>query len=307
MSSQHDYVPIVKGKLNNIKALGKLSSDARLLVKPLIEIMPVDHSKQTVDEHIYKFANYIVKHFPLGRVFVDFHGLRPGETTQDGRDATLAGFALLKNLGRDLTPVYGFERNHDLWPQFKKIISTFKQGFCFRVSIDDLDDRSEETWAQIIEQSAVLGLTPSDTDILVDLRYVGDLSEHYLKELVVDFLSWNPEASSYRSLIVGGSSALKTVSDIQKDSIGEVVRTELKLWSALSQDLDDSFQLLFGDYGVVHPDFSDLGPIRYMNAKIRYNRRKPNFVLSRTRPAVPDKGLRTVLRISSKGLRRSSL
>ena len=203
-------------------------------------------------------------------MFVDFYGLFPDEKLKDGSNAIIAGFSRLKNCGRVVTPTYGLDRNDDLWAPLKSVTSGFNQGFCFRISIDDLDDKSEETWSQIIERTSDMALSPSEVDIVIDLRFVGDKNENDLKNMVIDFLAINPSASKYRSITVAGSSALKTVGMIEKDNVGEVIRAELRLWSALSRDVDDSLKLLFGDYGVIHPDFSDQGSSKYMNAKIRY-------------------------------------
>lgn len=270
MSPRHVYMPIIKGKLNDIKAFGKLSDDVRTIVKPLIEIMPVDRTKTTVDEHIRIFTQYLTKHCPCGDIFVDFYGLMPDDKTVDGSNAIIAGFRQLIAINRVVTPTYGFDRNDEIWPDLKKVVGSFGQGICFRVSIDDLDDHGEETWTQIIERAADLNLKPSDVDIVIDLRYIGDEDEQILKELVVDFLALNSNVSNYRSIVVAGSSALKTVSNIEKEGIGEIFRKELNLWENLRRDIDEAVLLLFGDYGVVHPDFSDIGSFKYANAKIRY-------------------------------------
>ena len=270
MNAHHVYVPIIKGKKNDLDAVSKLSDEVRALIKPLVEAMPVDRKKATVEAHIEKFVNYIVKYLPSGEMFVDFYGLSPDVTMKDGTNAIIAGFNLLKKYGRAITPTYGLERNDDLWHQFKAIVNYFEKGFCFRISIDDLDDKSEETWAQVIERTSSMGLSPAQVDIVIDLRFVGDKDENDLKNLVIDFLAFNTNASKYRSVTVVGSSALKTVTEIKKDGVGEVTRIELGLWFALLRDVDESIKLLFGDYGVIHPDFIDMGPNPHINAKIRY-------------------------------------
>lgn len=270
MTQHHVYVPIIKGKRNDIQAVGMLRDEVRSLVKPLVEAMPVNRAKSSVEDHIQKFVRYIVKHIPSGEIFVDFFGLMPDEKLEDGSDATITGFELLQSLGRSVTPTYGLARNDELWASLGPIVEGFGKGFCFRLSIDDLDDNAEESWTQVIERSSDLGLAPRQVDLVIDLRFVGNHDESQLNELVVDFVALNPQASTYRSIVVAGSSAMKTVGEIEKDDVGEVVRRELYVWSTLRRDVDDSLQLLFGDYGVIHPDFSDFGSSKYMNAKIRY-------------------------------------
>lgn len=263
------YSPIVKGKLNDLKALGRASSETRPMIKPMVETMPLPKGAD-IEKHIWRVANYIVKHVPLGELYLDFYGLTPGLKMPDGSDALLTGFRLVKALGRTVTPTYGFGRDDSLWPALRDVVVTQGQGFCFRVDIDDLDDQAEDTWAQILERTADFGLKSDNIDLMIDLRDVGEEDIGNLKEVVLDFLELVPSGSPYRSVIVAGSSALKTVGDMPKDGIGQINRNELHLWSRLRRDLDTNIDLRFADYGVVHPDFSDQGPNKYMNAKIRY-------------------------------------
>lgn len=107
------YVPAVKGKLNDIVAVGLVSRRVRENIKPLVEAMPINPKKPAVDEHVHRLCQYIRKHAPLGELFVDFYGLMPEACVPDGTNATLYGYQLLKGLGRYVTPVYGLERNDE--------------------------------------------------------------------------------------------------------------------------------------------------------------------------------------------------
>jgi hypothetical protein len=265
------YVPIVKGKLNDVVAVGKLSRRVRENVKPLVEAMPINPAKPAVDVHVHALCQYIRKHVPLGDLFVDFYGLMPDACVPDGTNATLYGYQLLKGLGRYVTPVYGLERNDDLWASMRSVVAGFGQGFAFRLRRDDLaDDLIEETWASILERSSQLGLRESEVDIILDFASLSLLDLTEVKEMAISFLFGNPRVRHYRSIVVASSSALRTVSDIGKDDMAEVVRGELHLWSDLWNDLPDEVRPVYGDYGIVHPDFSDVGPNNNVNAKIRY-------------------------------------
>ena len=264
----HVYTPIVKGKLNDLKALGALPPATRALMRPLVEVMPAA-STDDVEEHLEKFSNYLRKHAAWPRISVDFYGVA-GLVTSSGVDATLAGFAKLKERQLVVTPVYGFQRDDRVWAHLNRVVKYFGSGFGFRVDIDDLDDQAEETWGSILERSAQLTQAPSDVDIIIDLRDLGPQSVDAARELVVDFLSIGPRGGRYRSVSVVGSSALKNVGDITRDAMSVIRRKELHLWTALERDLPESESVVFGDYGVVHPEFTDQGSFANMNAKIRY-------------------------------------
>lgn len=270
--AQQLYSPIIKGKLNDLKALGRLSGAARAQVKPLIEAMPLPKDDD-IDKHLYKLAHYLVKHVPLGEIYLDFYGLLPGQRVADNTDATIAGFRLVKALGRIVTPVYGFGRDDFLWQSLIPIVKSNARGFCFRVDVDDLDDLAEDTWGQILERGAELGLKPSQIDLMVDLRDVTKFEFDELQGIVNDFFAINPDIRGYRSVILAGSSALKTVAKIPKDGVDHVARRELTLWSRVQREVVPDLSLIFGDYGVIHPEFSDQGPNKNVNAKIRYTDR----------------------------------
>lgn len=267
--STYAYVPVVKGKVNDLKAVSRVSPVSHALIQPMIEVLPV-LPDLTVDQHLEKFTHNLAKHLSGRNLFVDFYGLLPGQKLKGGTDATIGGFRLLRGKGLKIVPTYGFDRDDGLWTPLRAEVDKHGKGFCFRVDIDDLDDRSEETWGAIIERSAELGLSSKEIDIFIDLRYVGDSDVGRLKELVLDFLSFAPPNAAYRSVIVSGSSALKHVGSIPKDGVADVERRELHLWMQLQVDLFEAQKLKYSDYGVVHPDFSIVGPNKNSNAKIRH-------------------------------------
>jgi Beta protein len=265
------YVPILKGKANDLKAFARLGPDARRLTKPLIEALPVDKSKVETEQHLQVFADRVRKLKPRSIMYLDFYGLMPDERLSDGTNAIVHGFALLRDVPHTITPVFGLHRNDRLWGHFRQISAHFGGGFCFRILRDDIAvDAAEDTWEEIIRRSAELGLDPSNVDLVLDLGHVGQLSPATLKEEVVDFVALNRRVGEYRSLVVAGSSALKEVSVVPKDGVGEVHRNEWHLWGQLLADVDESLSVQFGDYGVVHPDFLDSVQNPNIQAKIRY-------------------------------------
>lgn len=265
------YVPMVKGKVNDLAGAGAVHNATRRLIKPFVEALPINPKRPSVEKHIFRLCEHIRKNIPLGLAFVDFHGVPQDAVIEDGTNAVLHGYALLKAYHRPVTPAYGFERNDAIWAELGGISREFDQGFCFRLSPDDLFSyASDDVWAQIIERTAEMGLKQHEIDIMLDLRSLAERDLTTLGEQIIDFLFANPRVSGYRSIVLAGSSALKDVSSIEKEHSSEIIRRELHLWANLWRDMPDSVRLTFADYGVVHPEFSDQGPNKYMNAKIRY-------------------------------------
>jgi hypothetical protein len=268
--SDYSYSPVVKGKAHDIRAYKKALESDDVQMKALIDVLPVPAGK-TVDEHIEKLSKDLGT-LPIGvPLFVDLYGFMPGQMSRTGRNATIEGYHVLFDAGRVVTPVYGFGRNNALWPIFAQVVRAHRSGFCFRIELEDLDDESENTWDQILTRSAELGLGPRDIDLFVDLRDVRSADVDEMQSLVTDFLAMCPAGIEYRTVCVAGSSASKDVTAVARDTLGRLYRNELKIWARLKCDVPACVDLVYGDYGIVHPDFAENVPCGgTVNCKIRY-------------------------------------
>lgn len=264
------YVPVVKAKKNDIHALSDIHASNRPGIRPLLELAEYDSSDndrtlETLARRLGEFS------WPIAP-YVDLYSFRPDARVTAGTNATVEGFRVLAARDIAVIPTYGFERNDGLWTDLGQVARTIGKGFCFRVDLEDLDDQAEQTWVNIIERSAEMGLDASDIDVIVDLRFVGDASATQLTTITRDFINLRPKTFVLRSLTIVGSSALKTVTSVPVNGEVSVPRRELQIWSHLLTTANSSDVLGFGDYGVIHPDFSQGAPSPNANAKIRYTR-----------------------------------
>jgi hypothetical protein len=272
MSSSYVYAPVVKGKINDAKAVARLGDDAKVRIKPMVELMPWVEKKAspTIDHHLTKFLDYVSDYLSGIPLFVDMYGFLPGQKLASGAFGAIGGYEQLIKRGHKFTPVFGINRDDLLWPGFKSVVAKNAQGLCFRVERDDIEDAADDTWHEIVERSAELKLKHKQIDIFIDLKDVREADVSNLKDIVLDFLGANSKFAEYRSVIISGSSALKTVTAVDEDGQMGVVRNELFLWTLLRRDIHESVNLVFSDYGVVHPYFAGGGNAKNMNAKIRY-------------------------------------
>lgn len=264
------YVPVVKAKRNDMASLSDIPLVDQSDIRPLLEL--AEYGSMEYDRIVETFASRLAAFSWPIPPYVDLYSLRPDALVASGANATVEGFRQIASRGISIIPTYGFERNDSIWSDLGELAEVFRTGFCFRVDLDDLDDQSEQTWVNIIERSAEMGLTPADIDVLVDLRFIGDQSLLRLVRLTQEFFDLQPKGFLPRFLAVAGSSALKTVSTIPQNGMAPVLRQELLLWSRIQARAGVSQQIAFGDYGVIHPDFSQGAPSPNANAKIRYTR-----------------------------------
>jgi hypothetical protein len=265
------YVPIVKAKKNDLDALRDVSNDNRAVVRPLLEL--AEYGSSDNDAILNRFIGRLSAFdWPLAP-YVDLYSFLPNALVRNGHNATTEGFRLIASKGLRAIPTYGMERNDKLWEELGPLALELNNGFCFRIDIDDLDDQSEQTWVQILERSAEMNLRSQQVDVVIDLRFIGGIQPGRLDDLVLDFLSYRPTGFTPRFTAIAGSSALKTVVDVPRNGTLAVTRRELLLWTRMRRQLGlPAENLGYGDYGVIHPDFSQTAPSPNANAKIRYTR-----------------------------------
>jgi len=264
------YVPIVKAKSNDIAALGDVNPSKRRDIRPLLELAEYDATDN--DAILRSFVKRLIRVKWPHPPYVDLYSFMPNAIVADGTNATVDGFRRIAAAGLRVIPTYGFGLNDGIWGDLAAVARQMGVGFCFRVDIDDLDDQAEQTWSEVLERAAQMGFGATAVDIIVDLRFVGDSDLQRLIALTADFLNLQPRRFTPRSITIAGSSALKTVTDVPMNGDSEIVRQELLLWSHVQGNLGPGRPIIFGDYGVVHPDFSQSVRSPNANGKIRYTR-----------------------------------
>jgi hypothetical protein len=266
MDMDFAYCPVIKGKINDIKAMAFVAPVLAASVKPLFELPPFKPTDKP-EEVLSRFAVRLGKLYSTRPCYVDFPLLKPGARTSGGELALDVGFGQLNAMNVQFEPVYGFDRDESLWGMVAQQ-ALRSGGMLLRLDPDDLEF-SEETVERIVDLRRH-GLDLRLLDVMIDRRYV----ESRVAALGVvgetaDFIERLVTATTVRKVLVAASSAPKTVAEIQKDGYGAITRSELTLWANLATERLP-IRPIFGDYGVIHPDFSDLTMSTHINGKIRY-------------------------------------
>ena len=204
---------------------------------------------------------------------MDLHSIAPSHKTNDGSPALEALCANLRGLGILFTPVFGFDHEPELWERIAHIAVREERGLTFRLKIDDLED-GEDTIADLIERLRYAGIPAGSTQILIDLESVGDLdvvSLVRLRGLTQDFVDTALTASNFGLISVIASSMPKDVGSVPKKGTKSFYRQEMPIWLNVAAGVP-SERIAFGDYGIVHPNFSDKIIATNANAKIRYTK-----------------------------------
>lgn len=266
MSPDFVYCPVIKGKSNDIKAVAFVSPALSAQIKPLFELPPF---KPTDDPEVVlaKFALRLRKLNGDRRAYVDFPLLRPGAAVEGGEPALSVAYGQLNMLHVPFEPVFGFDRDERLWGLVLDQAER-SRGLLLRLDSDDLDF-PRDTIDKIVDLVA-RGFNPQLLDVMVDRRALSNKVETMAAaSATADFIDALCRAVRVRRILVAGSCAPKNVSGIERDSHGSMHRHELDLWAHVASERLP-LQPVYADYGVVHPDFSDLTVSTHINGKIRY-------------------------------------
>lgn len=281
MKSFRHYIPILKGKDGELRALKDLRAEVRTTVTPFIDVPRVKLKFNPGDEvgvpseslssHLQKIANKLGKLWGAEKpILIDLYDLDLDLRTEDDSHPVTFLFDRLKAKEVTGIPVTGLDRDDPYNEAVAAICRADGRGVCLRVLTADLENAAElET--QIEGLLDVLGLEPSQADIIFDLRDVEASDILVSVELVIQAASRVSSIKSWRSFTVAGSGFPQGLS-LPPLSVTRIPRTEWTIWSALIARRSELDRLpAFGDYGIVHPDSVDMDYRKVtLGGKIRY-------------------------------------
>ena len=264
------YTPIIKGKANDLKAIGRMPQNLALRACPLVELLTPDEPNE-IAVACHRFGSQLRKYCPAQRVSVDLHAIPPNLAGPDGAPLLEHVFAYLKGIGISFVPVFGFDHEPELWDRVSCVAHQNGRGLTFRITREDLlfpDDTVDE----LIDRLDSSELDASQVNLLIDLGTLNGLDGADLAQArseSQDFIDLAMTARMFGLVSVVGSSMPKDVTAIPKEGHAGVARSELPLWLGVAQSLSET-HVAFGDYGIVHPNFSAKTLATNANAKVRY-------------------------------------
>lgn len=252
------YVPFLKGKAGELKALAKLDVEERGRLTPLIEVAPLKVNPKTgqptenVDKALDGFAAKLVAAWgSLDHCFLDIAEFDPDARLQDGRHPLAAFFTEAKEVDLAAIPVTGLDRDGAQLEAVEEVCSALRRGAAFRLRRADLRD-PERLSEDLRRLNALLDLGAAEIDLLFDLGELGASQLAAVGAEAAAAIRAMPDIGAWRSLTVCSGAFPTTVSQFVKPGeSGELARRDWTLWRELL-DLPDPLPRLpaFGDYGV---------------------------------------------------------
>lgn len=258
------YVPVLKVKRGERKALQRISPIYHSRIIPLLEIVKRKPGK-TLSEHLdTAFADLSDTVRPYPRCLIDAREIAADR--QAGADEV---FRRAAAEGIVFTPVTGVSRTVDLTPA----LAYRTNGLALRLTRAEFEQGglTGRIDAFLITQ----GLVPEEIDLIIDLGGVEGLIVEGIEALTDAFITEVPVHQRWRTFTISSCSFPLNMSVVQRNSEVLVERSDWVSWRNNLYGRRNNLQRLptFSDCAIQRPEgVEDFDPIRMqVSASIRYS------------------------------------
>jgi hypothetical protein len=214
----HHYVPVLKVKRGEKRALRLLSASTQSRVTPLLEI--VERTDKPLDAHLDNaFQNLADAVRPFERCFIDAREMAP-----DGAAAATEVFRRAVNAGISFTPVTGISRSVDV----EAALGHRARGLALRLHRDEFE--AGGLGAGIRRFLAKHGLAPEDIDLVVDLGAVDDMISAGVEALTTAFLSDVPDHARWKTFTLSACAFPPSMGGVERHAHDFAERSEWLAW-----------------------------------------------------------------------------
>ena len=236
----HHYVPVLKIKRGEKRALRTISSTFHHRITPLLEIVERRSERvSTVDKHLNTaFKDLADSVLPYPRCFLDTR-----EVEADGPAAADEVFRRATAEGLVFTPVTGISRSADVVAALKNRT----HGVALRLVRAELEGGNLAANLRVFISRHKL--EPEETDLIVDLGAVDDLVVAGIIALMDAFLAEVPDHQRWRTFTVSACAFPSSMGGVERNSYEFVERAEWRAWKDRLHTRRQSLPR--------HPSFSD--------------------------------------------------
>lgn len=271
------YVPILKWKAGEQRALKELEISIKEKITPLIEIVPVpwDYTNEcpakTIDEHLADIGSKLKECWDNnGPLYLDTHFLEDDIKMANGQHYLAYIFDEARKNNIKLIPVTSCQRSLSFQKEVANIYLQDSFGICIRITNEDLDgDLDAKLDETLNELLSTLGIDPNQVDLLIDMAYINPKEKYKNYAAIITTLNSISALGNWRNLILSGCSFPPSLSEI--NSYGQIPRVEWDIWKKLVTGKVVERIPIFSDYAINHPEYIEVDPrIMQMSANIRY-------------------------------------
>lgn len=273
------YVPILKWKPAEQRALEELSNEEKEFITPLIQLVmpnpkpPKDGERDKTPEEqleevitsfkekIPKISEEILSYWGKNPVFLDLSLIYTSSLIVEGFDKILTAG---ENLGLRLIPVVNLSSDKEIKKLASSATKKYNHGLCLRLVPADFSDLGRSLVQEIHNFLETFSLSEDNIDLLVDLK---DRNDKYLE--YIDLSQKIPNLSKWRTFIFA-SGAFPV--DLTTCELGENYRPRFdwKNWISLKNFKKLLRYPTFADYTIQHPIYKESLRFFAPSASIKY-------------------------------------
>ncbi len=278
------YLPLLKSKAGEFKALENLNPKLKKKIVPLFDVTPMeyDHDEdakpKTIEEHLVKFCKKIIKSWPHNSMFLDTSMVNKDKPV--GSTAIEYIYAVLATKGISPMPVLYPNSSTDLIESVQSILLMYDVSeIAIRVTIEDITSSEfEERLGNILTE---LDLSYDKCHIIFDLKDADFSQMEDFTDGVIAVLTDFPNLRQWKTFTIAGG-AFPGMAKI-KTEVELVPRNDWKLFNSIIEQLKGTKYnrpLNFGDYSIVSPSYFEFDPKKMStSANIRYTHNDVWFVI----------------------------
>ncbi len=281
MFDDRHYVPILKSKAGELKALETIPVADAAVVTPLLEITPIPPKwidgeddpvpSKTIDEHVAALVKKIAKSWTTGTpVFIDGFYVEEDDVLVTSEEPIYGILEGLHSEELSPIPVVGLNRIVEYNDACVKFAKKNSADVCLRLTAEDLSE-GQELAAQIDQFLEYLELPPGSVHLIVDYGGVLPDMKGPLKVSLPFMIGMLPSIEGWKSLTFAAGSFPSEL-EMQQNTTETFARVEWEIWLGLRAAGATIKRIpAFGDYGVSHPSLVELDPRKIrMSPKIKY-------------------------------------
>lgn len=264
MFDHRHYVPILKWKRGEYRALQNLDQKIRQRLTPLCEVPPIAYDPSdeggadpAFDDRVTRLASQVEGAWiKTDRLFLDL-GLLQSDARIHGKEHPVTFiFNDARARGLKLVPVTGLNRDSEHQAAVAGVTAADGRGICLRIHFDDFND---EDFADAVDNLvSEIGISYAICDIVIDLRSIIGVQPSLLTPSIVSLIAGLPHVTEWRSLTVASGAFPENLTHM---ALGPnvVPRLDWALWQSITTAKPTLPRIpTFGDYGVVHPILPEL-------------------------------------------------
>ncbi|WP_457301929.1 beta family protein, partial [Phyllobacterium sp. P5_D12] len=253
------YVPSVRWRQGEYQALFRLSDQAKSFVVPFILIPEPEYDfeeaqpKKTVQEQVQTFPKRFQQKWGQRPAWIDVHANIATTPMLDGRMPMSFVFDGLRNDGASAVPVTSLDAPANVNALVAGIAAKDKLGVAIRVRLEHVMKSNFD--ARLKTLVTLLGLSSNQVDLIIDLGAPNFQPYDDFADALIAAMENVSDLEIYRSLVVIGS-GFPQILAINKPG-GHLPRHDWIFYKTLRSKLLGAGRIpTFGDYTIVHPEFS---------------------------------------------------